>query len=246
MKSFLLKKVQVFIHFSANPHWIGVLTTLLPRTLHFVNSCLHCQLTYYVQLHCEIQLLPPAEKLLEVSKELERWNSNPTKIEFWVNNNKLLREFQTRLDLNWLLGTPDYLAPELLLHQPHSSAVDWWSLGVCLYELLIGFPPFTDETKEKVFQNILQLNLEFPDQPEEKLSDEAEAAVIGLLNLDPEQRVHNLEMLQQDVKFFKDVKWGEVLNREAPFVPEPVDEVDTGYFQARNDLLNLRMSSTGC
>ncbi|KAG7231259.1 hypothetical protein INR49_012090 [Caranx melampygus] len=54
-----------------------------------------------------------------------------------------------------ILGTPDYLAPELLLGKPHDCMVDWWALGVCLFEFLTGVPPFNDETPQLVFQNIL-------------------------------------------------------------------------------------------
>lgn len=54
-----------------------------------------------------------------------------------------------------LLGTPDYLAPELLLGIGHGEAVDWWSLGVCLFEFLTGYPPFMDEAPEAIFKNIL-------------------------------------------------------------------------------------------
>lgn len=55
-----------------------------------------------------------------------------------------------------IIGTPDYLAPEILRREPHSPAVDIWALGVCLYEFLVGCPPFIDETIEDVFNNILQ------------------------------------------------------------------------------------------
>ena len=84
-------------------------------------------------------------------------------------------------------GTPDYLAPELLLRHAHSESVDWWGLGVCLYEFLTGVPPFSDETPELVFKNILSLNLEFPED-EEALSDGAVEAVRALLTLEPEKR----------------------------------------------------------
>lgn len=63
-----------------------------------------------------------------------------------------------------IVGTPDYLAPEILREEPHTTAVDVWSLGVCLYEFLVGCPPFIDETVEKVFANILargELKLKF-------------------------------------------------------------------------------------
>jgi len=52
-------------------------------------------------------------------------------------------------------GTPEYLAPELLRRQPHGPGVDWWSLGVCLYEFLVGSTPFVDESLDKIFNNIL-------------------------------------------------------------------------------------------
>lgn len=54
-----------------------------------------------------------------------------------------------------VLGTPDYLAPELLLVKRHGPEVDWWALGVCMYEFMTGIPPFNDETPQKVFENIL-------------------------------------------------------------------------------------------
>jgi len=53
---------------------------------------------------------------------------------------------QTLIDL----GTPDYLAPELLLRQAHTAKVDWWGLGICLYEFMTGIPPFMDETPGNV------------------------------------------------------------------------------------------------
>ena len=74
------------------------------------------------------------------------------------------------------------MAPELLLHQAHSYPVDWWGLGVCLYEFMTGWPPFSDDTPEKVFENILNLKMDWPEE-EEKLSDTAVNAIQSLLNL---------------------------------------------------------------
>lgn len=76
-----------------------------------------------------------------------------------------------------VLGTPDYLAPELLLRKPHGPAVDWWSLGVCLYEFLLGGPPFNDETPEQIFDNILQNNIEWPPEDDECLSPAARQGI---------------------------------------------------------------------
>lgn len=79
------------------------------------------------------------------------------------NTNNINTPFRTpksvrrgaRLSNERILGTPDYLAPELLLKLGHGPAVDWWALGVCFYEFMTGIPPFNDETPQKVFDNIL-------------------------------------------------------------------------------------------
>lgn len=76
-----------------------------------------------------------------------------------------------------VLGTPDYLAPELLLKKPHGPAVDWWSLGVCLYEFLLGGPPFNDETPDQIFNNILERNIEWPPEDDDCLSPVAREAI---------------------------------------------------------------------
>ena len=65
--------------------------------------------------------------------------------------------------------------------------MDWWSVGVCLYELMTGIPPFNDSTPDLVFNNILNLNLEWP-EGDESLSDSAMSAIMSLLVLDPSQR----------------------------------------------------------
>lgn len=74
------------------------------------------------------------------------------------------------------------MAPELLLRHPHNEKVDWWSLGVCLYEFMTGIPPFMDETAEAVFENILSRRMEWPEN-DEALSGEAVEAIISLLTL---------------------------------------------------------------
>lgn len=60
-------------------------------------------------------------------------------------------------------GTPNYMAPELILHKGHSYGVDWWAIGVLLYELLIGIDPFADEDVMKIYENILKTRPLFPD-----------------------------------------------------------------------------------
>ncbi|XP_013135136.1 PREDICTED: serine/threonine-protein kinase greatwall isoform X2 [Papilio polytes] len=139
-----------------------------------------------------------------------------------------------------ILGTPDYLAPELLLRQGHGCPVDWWALGVCLYEFMTGVPPFNDETPQAVFNNILSRNIEWP-EAEEALSAEAVGAIEALLTMSPGERPAARAV--RAMPLFRRVDWERQLHAPPPFVPNPDDMHDTGYFQARNILQQLHVSN---
>ncbi|XP_052836527.1 serine/threonine-protein kinase greatwall isoform X2 [Drosophila gunungcola] len=139
-----------------------------------------------------------------------------------------------------ILGTPDYLAPELLLKQGHGPAVDWWALGVCFYEFMTGIPPFNDETPQKVFDNILNKNIEWP-EGDEALSVDSMEAVELLLTMDPNERPAAKEV--QQMRHFSCIDWENIGSTEPPFVPTPDNPTDTGYFEARNNLQHLQLSN---
>ncbi|KAJ3022022.1 hypothetical protein HKX48_007177 [Thoreauomyces humboldtii] len=137
-----------------------------------------------------------------------------------------------------LQGTPDYLAPELLLGLGHGPEVDWWALGICLYEWIVGFPPFTDETPEAIFRNILEGAIEWP---EEDVSSEATDLIQGLLNPDPKLRF-TAEAVKKHA-FFADVEWDKVREQPAPFIPATADITDTSYFDERNQRPDIKRLS---
>ncbi|XP_013789256.1 serine/threonine-protein kinase greatwall-like [Limulus polyphemus] len=139
-----------------------------------------------------------------------------------------------------ILGTPDYLAPELLLHKEHGFPVDWWALGVCLFEFLTGIPPFNDQTPEAVFSNILNRDIPWPED-EEALSEDAQHAVNKLLTLDPMKRPSATDL--KSFPLFKETDWENLLVKEGPFVPQPDNEMDTIYFEARNNMQHLKVSN---
>ncbi|XP_071397945.1 serine/threonine-protein kinase greatwall [Centroberyx affinis] len=138
-----------------------------------------------------------------------------------------------------ILGTPDYLAPELLLGKTHDFMVDWWALGVCLFEFLTGVPPFNDETPQLVFQNILNRDIPWP-EGEEELSANSRNAIEILLTMDMTKRAGLKELRCHPL--FEGLDWDDLQNQPMPFIPQPEDETDTSYFDARNNAQHLAMS----
>nr|XP_019958768.1 PREDICTED: serine/threonine-protein kinase greatwall [Paralichthys olivaceus] len=138
-----------------------------------------------------------------------------------------------------ILGTPDYLAPELLLGKPHDCMVDWWALGVCLFEFLTGVPPFNDETPQLVFQNILNRDIPWPED-EEELSENSRNAIEILLMMDMTKRAGLKELKRHPL--FDGLDWDNLPNQPMPFIPQPEDETDTSYFEARNNAQHIAVS----
>ncbi|XP_034998408.2 serine/threonine-protein kinase greatwall isoform X2 [Hippoglossus stenolepis] len=138
-----------------------------------------------------------------------------------------------------ILGTPDYLAPELLLGKPHDFMVDWWALGVCLFEFLTGIPPFNDETPQLVFQNILNRDIPWPED-EEELSENSRTAIEILLTMDMTKRAGLKELKRHPL--LDGLDWDNLQNQPMPFIPQPTDETDTSYFDARNNAQHIAVS----
>ena len=139
---------------------------------------------------------------------------------------------------NRILGTPDYLAPEMLLQEAHSSAVDLWALGVCFYEFVIGVCPFNDVTPQITFNNILKGEIEWP--AEESISASIVSAVEQLLTHNPQDRPSAFDVTALPV--FKHISWNNLLSTSPPFVPNPRGVTDTCYYEARNQAFQLEVS----
>ncbi|XP_051909891.1 serine/threonine-protein kinase greatwall isoform X2 [Hippocampus zosterae] len=144
-----------------------------------------------------------------------------------------------------ILGTPDYLAPELLLRASHGRCrcdcmVDWWALGVCLFEFLTGVPPFNDETPQLVFENILNRDIPWP-RGDEELSDNARNAIEILLTMDKTKRAGFKELKRHQL--FEGYDWENLHTQPMPFIPQPEDETDTSYFEARNNAQDIVVSA---
>uniref|UniRef100_A0ACD5X6P5 Uncharacterized protein n=1 Tax=Avena sativa TaxID=4498 RepID=A0ACD5X6P5_AVESA len=131
------------------------------------------------------------------------------------------------------VGTPDYLAPEILLGTGHGTSADWWSVGVILFELLVGIPPFNAEHPQTIFDNILNRKIPWPHVPEE-MSFEAKDLIDKFLTEDPHQRLgSNGASEVKQHPFFKDVSWDTLARQKAAFLPSLDGAFDTSYFTSR-------------
>lgn len=124
-------------------------------------------------------------------------------------------------DVTWTLcGTPDYIAPEVVTTKPYNKSVDWWSLGILIYEMLTGYTPFYDQTPMKTYENILLGHVRYPSY----LHPDAVDLLQKLITKDLTRRLGNLQGGSSDVKshpWFSEVIWEKLLSKdiETPYEP---------------------------
>nr|AML76782.1 putative LOV domain-containing protein [Euploca tenella] len=117
---------------------------------------------------------------------------------------------------NSFVGTEEYIAPEIITGSGHTSAVDWWALGILLYEMLYGYTPFRGKTRQKTFTNILQKDLKFPGSI--KVSLQVKQLIYRLLHRDPKNRLGSREGANEVKKhpFFHGINWALVRCMDPP------------------------------
>nr|AML76676.1 putative LOV domain-containing protein [Limnanthes douglasii] len=127
---------------------------------------------------------------------------------------------------NSFVGTEEYIAPEIIAGAGHTSAVDWWALGILLYEMLYGYTPFRGKTRQKTFANILQKDLKFPASIPVSLA--AKQLIYRLLHRDPKNRLGSREGANEVKKhpFFKNANWALVRCVNAPELETPLFSKD--------------------
>lgn len=128
-------------------------------------------------------------------------------------------------------GTPEYLAPEVLEDNDYGRAVDWWGVGVVLYEMMCGRLPFYNRDHEVLFELILTEDVKFP----ARISERAKSILAGLLNKDPRKRLGGGPEDAKEIMchpFFSGVNWDDIFHKriEPPFVPVIKSETDVSYF----------------
>ena len=135
-----------------------------------------------------------------------------------------------------LCGTPEYLAPEIILNKGHGKPVDWWTCGILLYEMIAGIDPFSDDDPMMVYQKILKGKIKFPSG----FDSNAKSLVKHLLESDLTKRYGNLKGGVKDIKghrFFKELSWEKLINMELtpPYIPKVKSAGDISNFSSYPD-----------
>lgn len=133
------------------------------------------------------------------------------------------------------VGTPNYIAPEVLQDNSYTESCDWWSVGVILFEMLVGYPPFCSRNPMHVTTMICQWRryLYFPEElPESRISANAKDLICRLI-CDAPNRLGGKRGLQEfkEHPFFEGIDWDRMSTTPAPFIPKLESETDTRYFE---------------
>ncbi|XP_052319388.1 microtubule-associated serine/threonine-protein kinase 2 isoform X2 [Oncorhynchus keta] len=132
-------------------------------------------------------------------------------------------------------GTPEYIAPEVILRQGYGKPVDWWAMGVILYEFLVGCAPFFGDTPEELFGQVISDEIIWPEE-EEALPNDAQDLISKLLRQNPLERLGTGSAFEvKQHRFFYNLDWNTLLRQKAEFIPQLESEDDTSYFDTRSD-----------
>ena len=138
-------------------------------------------------------------------------------------------------DVNYaksIVGSPDYMAPEVLKGEEYDFTVDYWSLGCMLFEALAGYPPFAGATVDETWQNLKQwkkvLRKPVYEDPSYFLSKRTWDLITRLIST-KNNRLRGIKAVQMH-DYFREVSWERLRSERAPFVPELDSDTDAGYF----------------
>ena len=164
-----------------------------------------------------------SDKLYE--KEDEKYKN------FLKNNNNEKNNKMTHNKNFSCVGTAYYVAPEVLKKKGYDKDIDWWSVGIIFFEMLVGYAPFCSKETTEVCYKVLNWKdyLKIPSKI--KISDEAKDLIFKMINNSDNRLGKNGSEEIKKHPFFKDVDWNNIRNSKAPFIPEIKNEYDTKYFE---------------
>lgn len=136
-----------------------------------------------------------------------------------INDNNKAKDF---------CGTPEYLAPDFFNEEGYGKEIDWWSLGVLMYEMICGYPPFYDKNREKLFQMIRNPYVTYPSDISSTVVD----LFVKIFVVNPKQRLGSGGAFEiKSHPFFLNVNWDDIYNLKVrpPFMPRVNRPDETRY-----------------
>lgn len=142
---------------------------------------------------------------------------------------------------NSFVGTEEYIAPEVIAAQGHTAAVDWWTLGILIYEMIYATTPFKGQERNETFHNIRNQPVTFRDAP--KISSAGKDCMTRLLEKDERRRLGSRSGASEvkQHKWFAKINWGLLRNTQPPIVPSPSKGTDAAHFRHMRESTSLHL-----
>ncbi|KAI9155384.1 Serine/threonine-protein kinase nrc-2 [Paramyrothecium foliicola] len=181
---------------------------------------------------------PGGKPTMIVGKNGARTDALPT-----IDTRSCIADFRT----NSFVGTEEYIAPEVIKGSGHTSAVDWWTLGILIYEMLYGTTPFKGKNRNATFANILREDVPFPDHAgAPQISNLCKSLIRKLLIKDENRRL-GARAGASDIKahpFFRTTQWALIRHMKPPIVPHAGRGIDTLNFRNVKESQSVDISGT--
>ncbi|THH33788.1 hypothetical protein EUX98_g408 [Antrodiella citrinella] len=156
-----------------------------------------------------------------------------------VDTRSCTADFRT----NSFVGTEEYIAPEVIQTSGHTSAVDWWTLGILIYEMIYATTPFKGVERNDTFHNILHIQVHFRESP--KVSPQCKDAVLRLLDKKESTRLGSKSGASEvkQHKWFAKINWGLLRNTQPPIVPSASNGIDAVNFRQLRESTSLNLET---
>mmetsp|Transcript_51368 Transcript_51368/g.128903 ORF Transcript_51368/g.128903 Transcript_51368/m.128903 type:complete len:341 (+) Transcript_51368:313-1335(+) len=199
---------------------------------------LHMNGFLYRDLKPENLLLHESGHIMLTDFDLANTSANPVEVKIAPGSGKkksAMLHIHPTFETNSFVGTDEYLAPEVLTGFKHTHALDWWTFGIFIYEMIFSTTPFKGHDKANTFQQILSCKVTFPQEP--VVSPECKSLIKKLLVLDPQKRLGCLHGASE-IKahpWFKSINWPLLRNSTPPMKIELKNPRDTSHFRRYDD-----------
>ena len=170
----------------------------------------------------------PPQKLMNTGNDSITTANTNINLSNSIKNKKYHKK--NRLLAYSTVGTPDYIAPEVFGQKGYGQEVDWWSIGVMFFEMVVGYPPFFSENPADTCKKIIKWKENFSIPADAELSPEAENFILKMVApAEIRLGIHGIEEIMKH-PFFKGVDWNNIRKSKAPFIPDIKNDYDTKYF----------------